>query len=530
MSADTPAPPTTDPATPDDGVSPSPHEEAETPRLRAALSSAGGDALRYVPARFVPALATLLTVPVFTALISPQDYGAFFLVSSVLLLVSNIAVGWIGSAAVRYYWPLDREGRSDAFVATVVWSAIGALLSTAIVGGAVVWFAHGSLPLEIARLVPAALVFYVLNYLTDLLSGVLRAAKQATTFAKLQTAGALLSTALSIGCVWLGKLGAAGIFAGAALAWLILLFPLLRAVGRLGSTVPSSFDRKLLGEFWHYGMPLVPMYVSSWALILIDRFVIQAFDGSAAVGLYSVAYNLGDKLMQLATVPLLLTMVPSLMEAFERHGQHLAEKVQTQFVRYFALVTFPLVAGLLVTAQTFMHVFTAPAYVSAWPVLAVVAGGSMCASFAQIATTGLSIHHRTKVVMLNALLAAGFNLIANIVLVPRFGYMAAAYDTLLAYLLMMVLAWARTRDIMPLQIPWSDLARITAAATGMGLGVWLAFSHVQVLSRAGAVGVLLAQALAGVALYVILVYALGAIRRDESDAALTTVRKFLGRG
>ena len=529
MSADPPVPPPADPSGPE-GTSEASGVDATEPasELRQALSSAGSDALSYVPARFVPALATLLSVPVFTALIQPRDYGAFYLVSSVLLLVSNISVGWISSAALRFYWPAELEGRTDAFSATVVWSALTALVMTALMGAVVVWFGRGLIAHNVWRLVPAALVFYVLNYLTDLLSGLLRAAKQASTFARLQVAGALLSTALSIGCVWIGRLGAAGIFAGGALAWLVLLFPLLRSVSNLGSIAPSHVDSRLLGQFWTFGLPLVPVYLSSWALGLIDRFVIQAYLGTTQVGLYSVAYGLGDRFMQLATMPLMLTMVPSLIEAYEHHGQNLAEKVQTHFVRYFALVTFPVVAGLLAAAHSFMRVFTSPAYTSAWPVLAVVAAGTMCASFAQIATTGLTIHHRTRTVMANSLIAAVFNLGANIVLVPRFGYMAAAYNTLLAYLLIMVLAWASSRHTMPLHIPFADLARVTCAAAGMGLVMWLPFARIAIPTRIVALGVLAAQLVIGALVYLALILVLRAVRNDEVRAFAGAARRLLG--
>jgi O-antigen/teichoic acid export membrane protein len=474
--------------------------------------------MRYVPVRLLPALASLAAVPILTSLISPSDYGAFYLISSIAMLLSYIAVGWISSALVRFYWPSRREGRLDEYTATVVWSSGAALVSTAIVAALVAWYARDSIPGNVASLIPVALLFFLFNYATDVFVQVLRASKQASVFARVQVGGALLSTGLSVVLVWTRHMGAAGIFAAGAIAWALMLFPILRAIRSQGSISPVDVSRPMLSQFWRYGLPLVPVGISSWALVLIDRFVVQAYHGTTQVGLYSVAYSLGAGIIQLVTVPLLLTMAPSLMEVYEHQGQALAEKVQTQFIRYFAILTVPILFGLAAASQSFMHVFTGREYWSAWPVLAIVAAGSMFSSFSQIATSGLSIHKKTRLIMVDALAAAVFNLVANLVLVPSLGYIAAAYNTVAAYFLMMALTWWQSRYYMRLRVPWADMARIVGAAAVMGLAVWLPFTMVMPTApRTTALIVLLAQTIIGIAIYAGLLFLFREITNAEID-------------
>ncbi len=497
---------------------PSSDETVEASLLQRALRAAGSDAARYIPVRFVPAITSLATVPIFTntALISPADYGAFFLVSSAASLGAAFATSWIQSSLVRFYWPSKREGRMDEFTSTVVWGATGSLLTTALVAAIVVYFARDSLSKELLNLVPVGIVYFVMNFLTNTLVQIMRAAKRASTFAKLQVGGVLLTTALSIAFVLFGKLGSAGILAGAALGWAIMLVPMLRAISREGSLSPRKVSRPMLNELLAYGMPLIPVGISSWTLVLLDRYVIAAFGGTAQVGLYSVAYSLGDKIMQLATMPLLLTMAPSLVETFEKRGQPLAEKVQTQFVRYFSILTFPLVVGMAAAAQPFMRVFTGEAYWSAWPVLPIVAAASMLNSFASIAGTGLGLHKKTKLIMVQALAAASFNLVANLLLVPRFGYVAAAYNTLAAYVLLVGLAWWQSRPYMRLNLPWSELARVGSASLMMGVVVWLPFARaIPSATRSASLVILGVQAVLGIVVYLALLTLLRAVRPDE---------------
>jgi O-antigen/teichoic acid export membrane protein len=252
--------------------------------------------------------------------------------------------------------------------------------------------------------------------------------------------------------------------------------------------------------------------------------VIEWARGSAEVGLYSVAYGLGQRLMELVTLPLLLTIPPLVVKAFEEDGQELAEQMQTQFTRYFAVVTFPLLAGLIAASGPFMDVFTGPAYRSAYSVLPVVAAGAMFSALAQVASQGLSLHKRTKIILANAVTAAVFNVVANVLLVPRFGYRAAAWTTVASYALMLALMWYRSRDVMRWRVPWGALARIGAASACMATVVWAAMSW-----ATPSVLTLTLQAVLGVAVYSALVIWFGGIRSDETAFVAGMAKRALGR-
>jgi O-antigen/teichoic acid export membrane protein len=496
--------------------------------LRRALRSAGSDAAKYVPVRLVPALTSLITVPVFTAAIGTADYGAFYLISTAATLIAGVATGWVDHALIRFYWPAKQEGWLDRYVASVVWGAIVSVLVTAAIAGAAAALGLAPLPAAVGRLVPAGLAYFVFGTLTARLMQMPRAANRAGTFARFQVAGAVTTTVISVALVWWARMGAAGIFWGVAIGWALILPFTLRDAAREGSISPRAADAATTRTFLEYGLPLLPVSIASWALALIDRFVVEAFRGTAEVGLYSVTFALGDRLMA-------LTMTPSLIEMYEKRGQALAEKVVSQFVRYYALATVPLLVGMWAAARPFLEVFTADRYWSASPVLGIVAGGTLLHGIAQIATTGLTLHKRTRIIMENTVASAVFKLVASIVVVPWFGYVGAAYSTLAAYGLLLALTWWRTRRYMRLDLPWSALARIAAAGVGMAAALWLAtLSFVPGSGRWTALGFLAAEAIGGLAVYLVLCAAFGAVRRDEwafvGELAARAGARLRGRG
>jgi O-antigen/teichoic acid export membrane protein len=422
--------------------------EREPELLERALRRAGSDAFRYLPVRLVAALTSLVTVPVFTAAIDKEDYGAFYLVISAATLLSGVATGWLGSSTVRFYWPAKREGRLDAYVSTILWSSVASLLLTGFAAATLAYVSRSGMAAALWRLVPAGLAYFFFNTLTNVLVQVLRSAGKARSYARLQIAGIVLTTVFSVVLVWWARLGALGILLGVAAGWAAVLPFMLQDVGAEGALAPGAADSPTLRQYMAYGLPLVPAGVAGWSLALLDRFIIDWARGPGEVGLYSVAWSLGDRIMQLVTVPLVLTMLPSLTEAFERSGQRLAERVQTQFIRYLALVTIPVLAGLAVSGRLFMKAFTAPVYTEAWPVLAVVATGSALSSLSQIATAGLGLKKRTRLMMMDAIAAACFNLVANALLVPLFGYVAAAWTSVASISLLVGLAWWQSREHM----------------------------------------------------------------------------------
>jgi O-antigen/teichoic acid export membrane protein len=277
-----------------------------------------------------------------------------------------------------------------------------------------------------------------------------------------------------------------------------------------GSLSPTAASRSTLGELVAFAAPLVPAGAALWALGFLDRFVIEAARGTAEVGLYSTAYGLGEKIIQLFTLPLIMTMLPLLIQNFEEHEQTTAAQMQTQFTRYFALATVPLLAGLAVIARDFMWVFTGGQYREAYPVLGVIAGATLLAGLVQLGSAGLTIHKQSRRIMVNTLAAAALDVTLTIVLVPRYGYVAAGWAAVAAYVLLAALTWLQSRRYLAWTLPWASLLPIAGATAVMSAAVWGV-----TLLLPTTVWALLAEGATGLGVYALALLALGGVRADE---------------
>jgi O-antigen/teichoic acid export membrane protein len=503
----------------DDSVT---HGSEQTVDLKRILERAGRSAGAYLPVRFVPALTSLLTVPIFTRAIGPAEYGDFYLVVSATALLAHLAVTWITHSTVRYYWVYARQDRMGTMLSSTVWTALASLLLIAAASWGVVALAGDLVPDGITRLVPIALVSFLFNRFVVVLLEVLKAGNHARRYAAVSVTSTVVGTAVSIWLVVVTDLGALGIIAGNAVGFAIVTPWALRDVGKLGSLAPRLFESRVFKEYAGYGFPLAFASLSYWLLVLSDRYVIGVLRGSAEAGLYSVAYGLGEKLMQMFVLPLTMTMVPLLVEAFEKHGQGNAEAVQREFTRFYALVTVPLMVGLAVVSRDFMEVFTDSAYWEATAVLPIVAAGSFLYGLTEVAGIGIALHKRTMITMSNTFIAAAANIGANLVLVGRFGYMAAAYTTVGAYVLLIVLTWTRSRRYMRWSVPTRRLVPVFVAAGVMGAAV---FGSTLVLPSG--VLALLVEVVLGIVVFLIAGRLLGAVTAGESAFLVELVRRIV---
>lgn len=492
--------------------------------LKRILRGAGGDALKYFPVRFVPALTSLITVPVFTRMVDKADYGDFYLVNSMTGLAATLATAWITSSVVRFYWAYERKGQRDRYIATILWATLGSIAAISAIAALVVFAMPGAFSEGVQRLMPVAFLGLGVNYLVQVLQQIMRAANRSSAYAMLAVASTLLATAFGVYFVAGANMGAFGILLGVVVGNALLIPFGLRNAKSEGSLSPAHFSKNALYEFARFGFPMVPSAISSWMLVLSDRYIIGLTRTAGEVGVYSVAYGLGDKLMNLIVLPLLMTMGPVMIQTFEKQGQELAQQVQTQFTRYFMMATLPVLAGMVAVSQDFMAVFTGEQYRGAYAILPIISAGVLCNGLVQIAGNGTALHKRTTIIMTNTMIAAGVQVAANLLLIPRFGYGAAAWTTLGSYGVLLSLTWIRSRPFMAWRIPWADVARVAAAAAGMGATVALAFSHVD-----ASFVLLLAEAVSGLIIYVVLLVVFGAVRPDEREFAAEIVGRIRSR-
>ena len=186
-------------------------------------------------------------------------------------------------------------------------------------------------------------------------------------------------------------------------------------------------------EFWihalKFNIPLIPHYLSHILLNQSDRIMIARIISKSAAGIYGLAYNL-SWIMTIFNQALLKTLDPWIYQSIrDKDYKRLAK------VSYFALVGVSILnISLIAIAPEVISIFAPQEYHEGiWlvpPLAITVVIMFMYSLFADFEF----YYEKTSFVMLASVLGAIINIALNFYLLPLYGFQVAAYTTLIGYI------------------------------------------------------------------------------------------------
>jgi O-antigen/teichoic acid export membrane protein len=370
-------------------------------------------------------LAALIT-PVLTRLVGVGEFGQVALAIVVAQLLGVTFSLGLPFAAQRVFVGEDGDRRSRGVLAISTVLAVTAAL--ALVLAAPAWGPAVGLDQVIdARLAALWAASFALS-LTSL--AMLRSRdrlKMAIFVACLQSLGAQ-ATGLALLHWWTPTVTSylCGLNIGqgaAAAAGLLTLTPDWSALAAV----------RRYGGIFLFALPMVPQQLSGWVLGVGDRVVVRHVLGSAAVGRYSVAYNVGS---------LGFMLLVFVNQAWEPRIYAVADRVARSRLLASSrdmmnLLLIPVVCGLAAGAPVVLRVWVPQSFHPAelTPIVAIVATctfpfGQFVANLRALMSEG-----KTGRAAAATLVAAAVNVGLNVVMVPFIGITGSAIATVLSYAL-----------------------------------------------------------------------------------------------
>lgn len=190
------------------------------------------------------------------------------------------------------------------------------------------------------------------------------------------------------------------------------------------------FSRK----FWKYALffnlPLIPHYLSLIILQQSDKIMIEKLTGSGDAALYSIAYTIGQMLL-LVTNAINFTYIPFAYRTLKEGNEESLGKRSYQLL-YFVSVSLVIVICI---GPELLKLISTPVYYEAIWVIPLVAAASFFQYFYNLFTVVEYHFEKTVFVMIVSVMSAVLNIVLNYVFIRQYGYIAAAYTTLFCYLL-----------------------------------------------------------------------------------------------
>jgi O-antigen/teichoic acid export membrane protein len=256
-----------------------------------------------------------------------------------------------------------------------------------------------------------------------------------------------------------------------------------------------------------------------WGLRVSDLFIISSFRPERDVGLYSVSYNISAKSIELLVALFLLSVSPLVMSTWESEGREATEKTLTMVTRVYLILCLPAAVGLSVLAFPFVALLTAPDYYEGYKIVGFVVFSSFSWGLANIAMMGIAIKKQARRLGANQIVAASAHIGLQLLLVPRFGYVASAISTLVGYTVLLFLQALASRPHLTWRFPFSTLRNVIAASVVMGVAAWGIYRLSSEWSK-GSPAYLLLSIVVAVPTYVACLWWLGEVRKEEKNSVM----------
>ena len=190
------------------------------------------------------------------------------------------------------------------------------------------------------------------------------------------------------------------------------------------------FSKKYWSYALKFNLPLVPHYLSQVVLNQSDRLMINRICGPVETAYYSVAYTLA-MVLQILNNSISATMNPWIYKAIKNNETHKIGKVSYRVLALIALLNL----AVILAAPELLHILAPDNYMAAiWVVPPVTASVYFMFLYNLFATFEY-YYEKTHYVTIATIAGAVLNIVLNAVFIPKFGFIAAGYTTLVCYIL-----------------------------------------------------------------------------------------------
>lgn len=453
--------------------------ESTLPRRAVVSQRALKSAAVYAVANALQRALLFALLPLYTRAMPPAEYGAL----SVLMAISTgfailFAFGLDLSIFRTYFELEDQPDHHQRFIDSIWRFLTYVPVATSLVLGGLAWLLIGDIGYVHGYDILLALVSAgVLVAATTVPLGLLRAQQRLPQYIAVTAAGAVGTGGLTALFVVALHLGVAGWFMGTTLANGI-------AFGVAATVIPwrrrASFDRVTVRKSVLFGLPLIPHFLSHWALNLADRLVLAGIVAGGALGVYSLAANLAVPAMVVVQ-----SVNHAFMPTYARAGvasDGLGDELRSVVGLQVAIVATTCVSVALV-APPFIHAVAPTSYGEAASLVGWLVLGYAFLGLYYIPMNGATLGAgRNRWAWVVTVFSAATNLGLIGGFAPSHGVRAAAIASAVGYLVLLIGIgiYAHGRGN-PVRYPWATLIQIALIVCG-SYGLAMGATHDSQLS------------------------------------------------
>ncbi len=228
-------------------------------------------------------------------------------------------------------------------------------------------------------------------------------------------------------------------------------------------------DTALVKRMVKYSVALVPNTLMWWIINSSDRVMITAMIGSAANGLYAVAYKLPSLLNTFSSTFNFAWTHSAIREKGSVDESEYHNETYNGMVQVLTVVA----AGMLLVIKPFLGIYVAPAFFEAWKYTPYLILAFVFLTLGDFVGTAYKVNKNSVQYLLSGVLGAVVNVGLNLLLIPVIGAAGAAVATCASCLSVFVFRLINTRRYIKINaLSFSHLLSFGMLFAMAGLMFW----------------------------------------------------------
>ena len=376
-------------------------------------------------------LITFFLLPVYTAVLSNEEYGVVDLLNTLTSLLLPIATLQIEQGIFRYLLDCRENKEKQTTLITTVSKFILVQFAICIL---IFLCASPFIHNEYKYFLMANLLMGILSSIS---LQICRGLGDNKTYAVGSFITGALTVILNVIFIVVFKWGAYGMLIATAISNLLCAIYVFVKKKIYKYIDIKQNDKKLLKDIVKYSVPLIPNMISWWIVNASDRTIISAVIGVAQNGIYSAANKFSGIFSTLYSVFNLTWTESASININSEDRDEFFSKIFDFIVRFFGslclgtIAVMPFVFGILVNekfAESYYQI----------PILILGSVFNILVSFLGSVYVAKKL---TKEIAKTSIIAAIINIVVNIALINQIGLYAASISTVIAYFAMFIYRW-----------------------------------------------------------------------------------------
>ncbi|MCP4567740.1 MAG: oligosaccharide flippase family protein [FCB group bacterium] len=471
---------------------------------------------------YLTKLIGFFMIPIYTAYLTPADYGVLELLDLSMYVVGMFVGMGITNSIIRFYSDCETEDDKNSTISTAFFYV---LIVSLCVNSLLIFFSSSISQLifhsgestysqeQLSFFVKIVATSGVMDILAVVGTALLQAEKRSRLFTIISITRFTISVSLNIIFIVGLGLGVAGVLysqiISSFVAFACMMFVLRR---RLRPSISVARAKEML----KYGAPLVISTFSMFIIHFSDRFFLERFSGLSVLGVYSLSYKFALILPALFYGPFEMIWNTQMFDLYKKGEE--GRRTINYIHKYILVFSLLFITAYALCVKDLIFIMADPKFHEAYRVVPVLLLAFLFIGLASISSAGIFFVKKTLYRGLANIYGAAVALAGYWFLIRLYGYWGAVITTLLAFLVRYIALSIYSQRFYRLEYSFLLYFRV-AVATGTS---YLAGSMISLDNNYLS---LLARGAAGLILFMIMALALKIFSRYELDAFRSILKR-----